>query len=182
MTWIDNAGANYYLNISSNNGTINSCAIFAGKVGNASFKNECQVSGLPGSIYKTAAIMPGQMSMGDNTYVAFILENGEVYYVTAQDLSGGSPVAARKMQVGNPVKDIVPVEVGTSGIGSYHSAFLVFPMIATLNSITRCSKTSIDAPQHLYCRHFGIHLLVSFRSKPQSFSQKIIHLLSFLTD
>ena len=111
-------------------GTIDSCRILLYDNGYYNKDiGDCQISGLPGKIHNIAHAGNTQMMW---PYVAFLLEDGSVYYVeTEKLLTGGNVSIEGKFNIEKPVSSIINAAVGPASpevaVGSYNTTVFVHP-------------------------------------------------------
>ena len=111
-------------------GAIDSCHIRLYNDGRFSENiGDCQISGLPGKIHNIAHAGSTQMVW---PYVAFLLEDGSVYYIKTEKLLAGGEVSIEgKFNIGKPVSSIINAAVGPAraevAAGSYNTTVFVHP-------------------------------------------------------
>lgn len=102
------------LEVSIADGVISSCI----------FNNSnCSVNGISGKIYKMADLVRGQ-APGDER-LAFLMEDGSVYYVSTYDQNDDGSFTAKKLAIDGFVKDIIKTSIHMKEGGGYLDTIFV---------------------------------------------------------
>ena len=91
----------------------------------------CSVRNIPGRISKVESISINHYSSlptPEDTGLAFILEDGQVYYFLGSDLKGDNVFEAKKLPVDNFVVDLEEIDIidSNTGRGHYSTTLVVF--------------------------------------------------------
>ena len=103
-----NTGNNYSLTISLRDGDIAGCVLDSVFDNSSTLKHKCNISGITGKIYKIGYLAHGQMG---NPPVAFIMQDGTVYYFELDDALETTEISVKQLNTSGFVTDIID-EIG----------------------------------------------------------------------
>lgn len=100
----NNTYNNYSLDIILKDGNIASCELYSVSGASKTLEHKCNISGITGKIYKAGYLAHGQMG---NPPVAFIMQDGTVYYFRLDDALEMTDISVKRLEVGGFVTDII---------------------------------------------------------------------------